>query len=219
MVTMDDDIRQQILDIKKDLRACMNGIASAAMRQSDDYRVNFGVELPRLQSIASEYGTNHELAQELWKESVRECRILATMIQPVDSFYDEIADIWVDSIKTVEIAQIASMNLFCKLPYATDKAFCWIADEREIAQVCGYSTLNHIIRSAELSERSADELMDQACAVLNGDAESLKKIVLRTLSSYVGDSKSNSARVVDAMKRNGVEQVENGASYIDFVTL
>ena len=62
----------KIEDIKKDLRANMNGVASAAMRSTPDYRVNFGVELPRLQSLANEYGKDHELAQALWKESVRE---------------------------------------------------------------------------------------------------------------------------------------------------
>ena len=100
----------------------MNGIASEAMgRKSEDYRVNFGVEIPRLHNIATEFQPSHELAQHLWKESVRECRILATILQPVDSFLPEIADIWVDDIRTLELAQVASLNLFSRLPYASDK--------------------------------------------------------------------------------------------------
>lgn len=151
--------------IKKELRANMNGVASATMRQTDDYRVNFGVELPRLTQIAAEFQPNHELADLLWKESVRECRILATILQPVETFDPEIADIWVDSIHTAEIAQIASINLFQKMPTASVKAFEWIASESEIRQICGYSTIWHLMRTKQLSERSREELADQLAAI------------------------------------------------------
>ena len=43
-----------ISDIKKELRANMNGVASAHARQTEDYRVNWGVELPRLAKISDE---------------------------------------------------------------------------------------------------------------------------------------------------------------------
>ena len=135
-----------IKQIKQELRAMMNGVASAAMRNAGltaDYRVNFGVELPRLKGLLDEIrtemlptlpvpeeGTNEaRLAQMLWHESVRECRILATMLYPPKEFLPEVADIWVRQISTVEIAQIAAMNLFCKMPNASEKAFQWIAAE------------------------------------------------------------------------------------------
>lgn len=45
---------QEIIDIKKDLRASMNGILSARMREAGmPYKLVFGVELPRLQTIAA----------------------------------------------------------------------------------------------------------------------------------------------------------------------
>ena len=163
---MNNSVADTVLDIKKDLRASMNGVASAAMRSSADYRVNFGVELPRLHAIAKDYGKNHELAQALWKESVRECRILATLIQPVDSFDEEFADLWIESIHTVEIAQIASLNLFQYMRQASIKAFQWIATENDIKQVAGLCIISHLIRATELSERSLNELNDQLSALL-----------------------------------------------------
>lgn len=170
-------VSEQIQLIKKELRANMNGVASASMRQTDDYRVNFGVELPRLKDIADEFEPNHELAQELWKESVRECRILATMLQPLESFCPEIADIWVDSIHTAELAQIASINLFQYLPYASDKAFQWVASEEEIKQICGLSCICHLMRKSQFSERSMDELRDQLTALGESENIALKRLV------------------------------------------
>lgn len=158
----------------------MNGVASAAMRHTDDYRVNYGIELPRLRDIAEEFGKNHDLAQALWKESVRECKILATLIQPLDTFFPDIADIWVENIYTAEIAQTASLYLFQYLPYATDKAFQWIASEREIQQICGFSTIYHIIRNNEFMERSVQEIRDQAKTITEFD-----NFVLQRLSNNI----------------------------------
>lgn len=174
-----------IIQIKKELRANMNGIASEAMgRKSEDYRVNFGVEIPRLHNIATEFQPSHELAQQLWKESVRECRILATILQPVDSFLPEIADIWVDDIRTLELAQVASLNLFSRLPYASDKVFQWIASEREITQQCGYLTLCHIMRKGEMNERSADEFIDQALTAYAGGSMMLQRTLMRAFAIF-----------------------------------
>lgn len=163
---MNNTVSEIILDIKKDLRANMNGVASAAMRSTADYRVNFGVELPRLQMIAKDYGKRHDLAQALWKESVRECKILATLIQPVELFDEEFADLWIESTHTAEIAQIASLNLFQHMKCATIKAFQWIASENEIKQVAGLCIISHLIRGTEFSERSLNELNDQLIALL-----------------------------------------------------
>lgn len=82
------------------------------------YKLNFGVEIPRIKMIAEGYEKNHDLAQALWKEDIRECKIMAAMLQPVDTFYPEIADIWVESIRNIEIAELTCMNLssICRMP-------------------------------------------------------------------------------------------------------
>ncbi len=100
------DIPATIRKIKTELRLAMNGVASAYMRENGmNYKLNFGVELPRLRAIAAEFPANHNLAQALWKEDIRECKLLAAMLQPTDTFYPEIADIWVESMPNAEIAQ------------------------------------------------------------------------------------------------------------------
>ena len=188
-----------IKQIKQELRAMMNGVASAAMRNAGltaDYRVNFGVELPRLKGLLDEIrtemlptlpmpeeGTNEaRLAQMLWHESVRECRILATMLYPPKEFLPEVADIWVRQISTVEIAQIAAMNLFCKMPNASEKAFQWIAAEEDMTQIVGYYTLMHLLRGNQLSERSEQELQDQAAVAMQSENVQLQKAAMKALA-------------------------------------
>ncbi len=183
--------KEIITDIKKELRASMNGVASAAMRQTEDYRVNFGVELPRLQQIAAEFPTDCQLAQALWHESVRECKILATLLMPIDDFEEDLCEIWAEEIRTVEMAQIFALNLIRRTPYASRKAFEWIAADNLVLQTLGYFTMCHVLRLGRMNERSAEELLDHiACDVKEGDAN-LCKAALKTLQIFANQSDEN----------------------------
>lgn len=165
------DLHEQLKEIKTQLRLSMNGAVSQSMREKGlVYKLNFGVELPRIKMIAGNYEKEHSLAQALWKEEIRECKILAGLLQPVDSFFPEIADIWAESIQNIEIAELTCMNLFQHLPYAPAKSFQWIADEREYMQVCGFLTIARLLmKKGDMDERSSNEFLDQAiCAFLVG---------------------------------------------------
>ena len=79
------DLNQQIKEIKQSFRLMMDGMVAASMRNKGvDYKLNWGATLPRLKAKADEIGQNYDLAIALWKENVRECKILATMLMPAD---------------------------------------------------------------------------------------------------------------------------------------
>jgi 3-methyladenine DNA glycosylase AlkD len=180
-----------VKDIKSRFRLYMNGIASQSMREKGlDYKVNFGIELPRLKEIASEFTPNHEVAQALWKENIRECKILAGLLQPVDTFYPEIADIWVEDMRYPEIAELTVMNLFRRLPYASSKAFEWMAAEGEYFQLCGFLLMAHLLmRGNQLHERAENELVDQALVAIEGDNLRVANAAATALCKLAAQSK------------------------------
>lgn len=183
--------------IKKELHAQMNGVASAHARQTADYRINWGVELPRLVNIADEIARGdwneadgtilsmRSLAQALWNDSTRECKILACMLMPEEEMPEEVCDIWAESIQTEEIATMFCMYLTKRLPYASTKAFEWIAHEERMLQTCGYLTLCHLIRKYDLSEEAEAEFLDQAGAALDN------KYATKALQIYASKSVEN----------------------------
>lgn len=191
------ELKEQLRDIKTQLRLSMNGVISQSMREKGlAYKLNFGVELPRIKQIAAAYEKNHDLAQALWKEDIRECKILAAMLQPVDTFYPEIADIWVEAIGNMEIAELTCMNLFQYLPYAPAKSFQWIADEAEYAQVCGFLTIARLlVKKGDMDERPAGEFLDQAiCAVLSGSYH-VRNAAMLAIRKYMQHSEEHAFRV------------------------
>lgn len=196
------DLSEQIRDIKGQFRLAMNGVASAQMREKGlVYKLNFGIELPRLQMIASEYQPNHELAQALWKENIRESKILAAMLMPVDDFCLEIAEIWVEQMPTMEIAELTVMNLFQRLPYASSAAFRWMADTREMFQICGLLLLTRLcMRRNEFNESASYELVDQAVTLLQDENQKIASRAFILLRKYILIGKEQQRAVLAAVK-------------------
>ncbi len=160
---------QTLREIHKELHANMNGVASSYMRQNGaSYRLNWGIDLPRLKQIAAEFEPNHQVAQQLWMEDVRECRILATLLMPADHFDPQLCQLWMEQVPNAEIAQMAVMNLFARLPYAADMAFRWMAGSRETEQLCGLLLMGRLlIDGAQLSPAARNEVEDQAGSLIS----------------------------------------------------
>ena len=184
---MTDDTHETLRAIKARFRLFMNGPVSQSMREKGlVYKLNFGVELPRIKGIAAAYEKNHTLAQALWKEDIRECKILAGLLQPVETFLPEIADIWIDTMPTVEIAELTSMNLFQHLPYAPSKSFQWIASEQPFVQICGYLTIARLLQKrGEMAERVENEFLDQAVTAFLCGNYPLRQAVVTALRCYM----------------------------------
>lgn len=163
-------VQERVLEIKKKLRLNMNGVASTGMREAGiGYKLNFGVGIPSLKEIALETGKDAELAAALWKEDVRECRILAALIYPEDQFMPDMAELWIEQIEFPDLAEVCSMYLFSRMQGAAEAAFRWIASDNAMARYCGFLTMAHLLRGGrEMGHRYVEELKDQAQAAVNG---------------------------------------------------
>ena len=193
---MDNNIHETIKDIKSKFRLFMNGMVSQSMREKGmEYKLNFGIEYPRIKEIAAGYEPDHELAQALWKENIRECKILAGLLQPADTFYPEIADIWIEGMDYPELAEYTVMNLFQRLPYASEVVFRWMADEREMFQLCGFLLMARLLMKGEkLNERAEAEFLDQACTAVEGDCGPVQKAASVALRKYAHQSRENNRK-------------------------
>ena len=179
-------MNEKIKEIKQSFRLMMDGSVAQSMRDKGvDYHLNWGVTLPRLRQKADEIGKNYDLAIALWKENVRECKILATMIMPPDVILSEVVDIWMEQTETVEIAEQASMNLYQYLPYAPMKAFEWMASDKDLYQLCGFHVLSRLFMNGqEPNERGINEFLDQAQVALQSQNVTVRKAALNSLNRF-----------------------------------
>lgn len=144
-------------EIKTLLRLRMNGEVSTAMRKSGlNYKVNFGLDAFSIREVASKFSPDTELADKLWAENARECKILATLLYPKEVFTFEKADIWLDQCFLPELVEQLVFNLLQYLPFAALKATEWISNESEHRKTGGYTlALRLILKKASLPNLQA----------------------------------------------------------------
>ena len=180
------DIQQQVKEIKQSFRHMMDGSIAASMRTKGvDYKLNWGATLPRLREKAEEIGKNYDLAIALWKENVRECKILVTMIMPPNEVLPEVIDIWMEQTPTQEIAEQAAFNLYQYLPYAPEKAYTWMASSEPLYQLCGFHIVTRLFMNGqEPNERGINEFIDQAIVALQGESIPVRKAAMAAVQRF-----------------------------------
>lgn len=191
-------LEDQIREIKKMLRATMNGVLSGSMRQQGlNYRVNFGVDQPRLIELSDEIPHTAALAAKLWKEDIRELRLLAPMLMPRDEMDEELALLWIEQLHFAEEAQVLVMHLLCHLPFASDIAFRLVASEQPMSRLVAWLLLGRLFMAQHRpSQRDADELLDHLESELTaqGNDPELKRTALNTLYKFMDLGAAETAR-------------------------
>ena len=188
------EINQIIKEIKQSFRQMMDGAVAQSMRDKGvNYHLNWGATLPRLKEKAEELANSqlltansqYDLAIALWKENIRECKILATMLMPPEKMLPEVCDIWMEQMPSQEIAEQAAFNLWQHLPYAPEKAYQWIASDQEYYQLCGFHVLSRLFMNGqEPNERGINEYIDQALSAIQGPYMSVRKAAMQSMVHF-----------------------------------
>lgn len=202
---MKEEIHERVQEIKRSFRLMMDGATAASMRSKGlSYKLNWGATLQRLREMADELGQDYDLAIELWKQDVRECKILATMVMPPKQMLPEVADIWMEQTPTVEIAEQAAFNLYQYLPYASDKAFQWLSSPDDMPQLCGFHVLSRLfMRKYEPGERDINEFIDQALSALQSDNVILQKAAMQSIIRFAALGLVYERLAKSAIRRTG----------------
>ena len=120
---------EKVLELKAKVKHLMNAeVADAMRREGIIYKVNYGVSIPELKALAKPYLGDHELALELFREEIRECKLLATMIDDPELITGEQLDEWANDFTNPEIVEKVCGNLFWKtgMPYRAALSGVWM---------------------------------------------------------------------------------------------
>jgi len=98
-----------------------------------------GIKIPVLKKLAKEIGIDHKLAQELWKEEVREARVLAGFIGDSKEVTEKMMDNWVKDFSDWEICDQVCGSLFDRTPFAFKKVEEWAKREEEFVKRAAFA--------------------------------------------------------------------------------
>ena len=118
---------EKIFAIFAQVRREMNGAVAGAMSDRGvRYNLNYGVSLPTIRDIAAPYAPDHDLAEALWRQDVREMKIAAIFVDDPSMVTRGQMEKWLEEAPTGELAELAAMNLFWRVPQGLFIAGQWL---------------------------------------------------------------------------------------------
>lgn len=139
-VFTNSEIDRKISQIKKKIYLLMNGELSASMEKNGlIYPKNYGVNIIKIREIAQGIEKDHDLAQKLWQLDIRETMILASLLQPIETFTKELATKWMERVYNIELIEQLSINLLRHLDYATELSISYIQSPDTQTKTLGFT--------------------------------------------------------------------------------
>jgi len=108
----------------------------------------FGISTPEVKAFAKEakklVGDRHAVADELWKSGIFEARTVAFLIDDPRQVTPEQMDAWALDFDNWATVDGACGYLFCRTPYAYDKAVEWAEREPEFEKRAAFSLIAYL---------------------------------------------------------------------------
>lgn len=204
----------------------MNGVISTSMRQKGmNYKLIFGVPIPEIKHIAAAHEPDAELARALWKEDVREMKILATLLFPAGSMTQEEALAWMREIPYPEIAEQCCNNLFPTVEQPDQLALKFLADKKSpFGRMCGFLLWAQLFKKNLAVEKSRVEAFLAECTctmhpdVEAGATESSwqeKQAAVQALKFFGRLSSANAQDALSVIAEDGQPKMEELKAYYD----
>lgn len=204
----------------------MNGVISTSMRQKGmNYKLIFGVPFPEIKRIAATHEPDAELARAMWKEDVREMKILATLLFPTGSMTQEEALAWMREIPYPEIAEQCCNNLFSSVQQPDQLALKFLADKKSsFGRMCGFLLWAQLFKKNLAVEKSRVEAFLAECTctmhpdVEAGAAESSwqeKQAAVQALKFFGRLSPANAQDALSVIAEDGQPETEELKAYYD----
>ena len=189
-----EETREVIRNIKKELRLFMNGVTSAQQRKLGmQYNIIFGVSIPHLKEIAKKFPHDTEVAKALWKENIRESKLLAIFMLPKEC-HAEVAEQWIGECRYKENADHLAHCILSRLPDATEKALDWACNGKELYCYCGFLTLAHLFRGGKVLNNGQEQQFFTAVAKHIEEGTQQESGAAKALSFYTSEDEEIEAR-------------------------
>lgn len=204
----------------------MNGVISTSMRQKGmNYKLIFGVPIPEIKHIAAAHKPDAELARALWKEDVREMKILATLLFPAGSMTQEEALAWMREIPYPEIAEQCCNNLFPTVEQPDQLALKFLADKKSpFGRMCGFLLWAQLFKKNLAVEKSRVEAFLAECTcTIHPDVEAgatasswqEKQAAVQALKFFGRLSPVNAQDALSVIAEDGQPETEELKAYYD----
>jgi 3-methyladenine DNA glycosylase AlkD len=140
--------------------------------------MTLGVSIPQFRFLAKKTGTDHELAQKLWKTGIHEARMLASMLDDSSRVSEEQMERWARDFDSWDVVDGCCGNLFDKTEFTIRKAHEWSKRQEEYVKRAGFVLMAEL--AVHDKKASNETLLDFLPLIIRGasdDRNFVKKAV------------------------------------------
>ena len=193
---------EKVIDIIIQVKQRMNGAVVNSMQELGIiYKVNYGVTIPELQQIAKPYIGDHDLAISLFEQDIRECKIIASMIDDPTKVTGEQIDSWSDEFVNIEIVEQVCGNLFWKSDFALPRSLEWCLEDNNLLQKAGLLIAGHRASDKTVSDSLFEPYIEIVENIVETDDERISASAIFTLREIGKRSQYLKNKVIQVASR------------------
>jgi 3-methyladenine DNA glycosylase AlkD len=166
--------------ILKKLKSFSNPKAIAGMARFGINPENtYGISIPTLRKMAKEIGKDHDIARQLWSSRIHEARILASMVDEIETVTEKQMGNWVRDFDSWDVCDQVCMNLFEKTEVAYQKAIEWSKRDEEFVKRAGFVLM---ARLAVSDKKAVDEKFLRFMTIIKREATDNRNFVKKAVN-------------------------------------
>ena len=143
----------------------------------------FGVKAPELKQFAAEVKKaaedRHKLAEELWQTGIYDARAIAFLIDDPKQVTWAQMDAWAADFDNWATVDGACGYLFCRTPFAYEKAFEWAGEKPEFIKRAAFSLMAYL---AVHDKKAGDEKLAAFLPVIEKHANDERNFVKKAVN-------------------------------------
>ena len=190
-----------------DLRSVMTWLESlGSSRVREDMGKRFGIHTNKawgmrmadMQKVSKAIGTDHQLAQQLWKTGWYEARLVATMIAAPLQVTPKEMDAWCKDFDNWAICDTACFKLWDQVPHAWDKVPIWAKSEQEFIKRAAFALLACLsLHRNDIDPKALKKFLPLVNRAASDERNFVKKGVSWALRGLASTSSEMHATVMD----------------------
>ncbi len=179
-------IDEEIKEIKRAFRSYMDGVTAASLREKGcPNKVIWGVSRRHLEEIARQYTPDYALATGLWTADVRECKLVAIMLMPADSFGKSDAERWISQTNNEELSELLVFYLLYRLPFAPELVPELLVSGNAITRLTGLNLVSRLLLYGyEPCPETSSLILKSTLETLQSDTQSLRRAAMNCLIRF-----------------------------------
>jgi 3-methyladenine DNA glycosylase AlkD len=173
-----------------------------------------GVSMPNLRAMGKSLGRNHTLALDLWQTTLRETRILASLVADPRQMTKELVESWARDFADWEVCDQCCINLFGKTPFACHFALGWSGAEPEFVKRAGFVLMARIAMTDKRADDTSFEPFFALITRESGDRRNYVRKAVNWALRQIGKRNHALNERAVAVARTLIESEDSSAHWI-----